>query len=80
MDAREFFESFTRAARDRGKRLVVDSHLEPCLAPDQLVDAREQRPAADEHDPSTGDVGGQLGRRPLEQVLQRFLRQLFVDT
>ena len=43
----------------------------PGLLAKQRVEVLEQRAAAGEHDAPVDDVGGQLGRRPLERHLHR---------
>ena len=69
-DRLELFESLARAASNRGQRLVIDGDLKACPAANQLVEAAEQRTAADQRQAALGDIGRELGRCSLEEVPQ----------
>src|SRR5919109_3151494 len=71
VDRLELLERAPRADRDAGQRRfrAVRGHLRLVAQP--LVEALEERAAAGEHDPAVHDVGGQLGRRAVERLLDR---------
>src|SRR5205823_2680210 len=52
-----------------GEGIAVDGHRKPCFFAKQPFEAGQECAAADEHQSPLGDVGGELGRCALEDVL-----------
>ena len=69
----------------RGQRILGDEHRQAGLLAQPLVEVAQQRAAAGQDDAAVVDVGGQLGRNPLERVAHRLddlaqrLGQRFAD-
>src|SRR5689334_5682067 len=78
----EKLEHSTAAARNARERIVRDDHGQARFFREELVDVRQQRAAAREHDAALCDVRTELRRRLLERelhrtddALQRFLQR-----
>src|SRR5207244_7145720 len=72
VDRLELLEAASGANGDTRQRRLREVYRHLRLVPKPLVEVREQRAAAGEHDPAVHDVRGELGRRLVERGLDRF--------
>src|SRR5262249_12393656 len=71
VDDLELLEPAARADRHTRQRRSAQATRQVRLVPEPLVETREQRTAAGQHDATVHDVGGKLGRRLVERLLER---------